>query len=209
MLKKHCQIAHLVLEHLHQHQLYLKPEKCEFELTQIEYLGLIISHRAAEMVPVKIADVAEWLEPKNKKEDFSHYAHLLFDLTGKDITWSWGPPEQTAFDTLKSTVTSRPILLFLDNNSPFQVEADSSDFATEAVLLQQSPGDRKWHPVAFYFKSLNVVEWNYEIHNKEMLAIIWLFEEWQHFLESAWHKFEVWMNHKNLKYFQTAKKLNC
>ncbi|KAG5728483.1 hypothetical protein E4T56_gene19562 [Termitomyces sp. T112] len=203
MLEEHHQITRLVLERLHQHQLYLKPEKCKFEQTQIEYLSLIISHGAAEIDPVKVAGVAEWPEPRNKKEvqaflgfanfyqrfiqDFSHHACPLFDLTGKDVTWSWGPPEQLAFDTLKHAVTSGPVLLFLDNNSPFRMEADSSDFATGAVLLQQSPEDGKWHPVAFYSKSLN----------------------WWHFLEGVWHKFEVWTDHKNLKYFWTAKKLNC
>ncbi|KAG5715706.1 hypothetical protein E4T56_gene199 [Termitomyces sp. T112] len=208
-LKKHHWIIHLILECLCQHQLYLKLEKCKFEQTQIEYLSLIISHGTAEMDPVKIAGVAEWPEPQNKKEDFSHHAHLLYDLTGKDVTWSWGPPEQTDFDTLKHTVTSRPVLLFLDNNSPFCIEANSSGFATRAVLSQQSLEDGKWQPVAFYSQSLNAVEWKYKIHDKKMLAIIWSFEEWQHFLEGAWHKFKVWTDHKNLKYFQTAKKLNC
>jgi len=62
--------------------------------------------------------------------------------------------------------------------------------------------------VAFYSKSLSLVEWNYEIHNKEMLAIIHALEEWRHFLEGAWHPIEIWMDHKNLEYFMTAKKLN-
>ncbi|KAG5732414.1 hypothetical protein E4T56_gene11314 [Termitomyces sp. T112] len=134
MLEEHCWITCLILEQLHQHQLYLKLEKCKFEQTQIEYLSLTILHRAMEMDPVKVAGVVEWPEPKNKKEDFLHHAHLLFNLTGKDVTWSWGPPEQVAFDALKHTVTSGPILLFPDDNSPFWVEADSSDFATGAVL---------------------------------------------------------------------------
>ncbi|KAG5727516.1 hypothetical protein E4T56_gene12212 [Termitomyces sp. T112] len=209
MLEEHHCVTHLILECLCQHQLYLKQEKC----------------KAAEMEPVKVAGVAEWLEPKNKKEvqaflgfvnfyqrfiqDFSYHAHPLFDLTWKDIMWSWGPLEQMAFDILKCAMTSGPVLLFLDNNSPFQVEADSSDFATRAVLSQQSPEDGKWYPVSFYSKSLNAVEQNYEIHNKEMLAIIQSFKEWQHFLEGMWHKSKVWTDHKNLKYFQTAKKLNC
>ncbi|KAG5717105.1 hypothetical protein E4T56_gene6930 [Termitomyces sp. T112] len=159
MLEEHCWITHLVLECLCQHQLYLKPEKCKFEQTQIKYLGLIISHGAAEMDSVKVAGMVEWPEPKNKKEvqaflgftnfyqrfiqDFLHHACPLFDLTGKDMTWSWGPPEQTAFNTLKHAMTSEPILLFPDDNSPFQVEANSSDFATWAVLLQQSLEDEK------------------------------------------------------------------
>jgi hypothetical protein len=89
------------------------------------------------------------------------------------------------------------------------VEADSSDFATGAVLSQQSPSDNMWHPVAYYSKSLNAVECNYEIHNKEMLAIIRALEDWRHFLEGAHHKFEIWTDHKNLEYFMSAKKLNC
>ena len=60
---------------------------------------------------------------------------------------------------------------------PFRIEANSSDFVTEAVLSQQSMTDGKWHPMAFYSKSLSPVEWNYEIHDKEMLAIIRMLEE--------------------------------
>jgi len=68
--------------------------------------------------------------------------------------------------------------------------------------------DRKWHPIAFYSKSLSSVERNYEIHNKEMLAIICALEEWRHFLEGATHPVEIWTDHKNLEYFMMAKKLN-
>ncbi|KAG5727591.1 hypothetical protein E4T56_gene12326 [Termitomyces sp. T112] len=116
MLEEHHWITHLVLEHLHKHQLYLKLEKLEMD-------------------PVKVVGVAEWLELKNKKEvqaflgfanfywrfiqDFLHHAYPLFNLTGKDVTWSWGSLEQTAFSTLKHTVTSGPVLLFPNNNSPF------------------------------------------------------------------------------------------
>ena len=75
-------------------------------------------------------------------------------------------------------------------------------------MSQQSATDRKWHLVAFLSKSLSVVEWNYEIHDKEMLAIIQAMEEWRHFLEGAEHQFEVWTDHKSLEYFWSAKKLN-
>ncbi|KAG5730771.1 hypothetical protein E4T56_gene3468 [Termitomyces sp. T112] len=126
----------------------------------------------------------------------------------KDTTWWWEPSQQAAFEALKQSVTSKPVLLFPDDDSPFHVEADSSDFAIRAVLSQQSKEDGKWHPVAFYSKNLNVVEWHYKIHDKEMLAIFQSFEEWQHFLKSAWYKFEVWTDHKNLEYFCSARKLN-
>jgi len=94
-------------------------------------------------------------------------------------------------------------------SDPFRIEADSSDFATGAVLSQQLTTNRKWHPVAFYSKSLSSVEQNYEIHDKEMLAIIRALEEWRHFLEGATHPVEIWTDHKNLEYFMMAKKLNC
>jgi len=91
--------------------------------------------------------------------------------------WTWSGREQTAFEDLKIVVTTAPVLMSPQDSEPFWVEADSSDFATGAVLSQQSMADGKWYPVAFYSKSLSSVEWNYEIHDKEMLAIIHALEE--------------------------------
>jgi len=121
----------------------------------------------------------------------------------------WSGKEQAAFEDLKIAVTTAPVLVSPQESDPFRIEADSSDFATGAVLSQQSMTDGKWHPVAFYSKSLSSVERNYEIHNKEMLAIICVLEEWRHFLEGATHPVEIWTDHKNLEYFMMAKKLNC
>jgi len=113
-----------------------------------------------------------------------------------------------AFEDLKTVVTTALVLVSLQELNPFQIEADSSDFATGAVLSQQLMMNGKWHPVAFYSKSLSSVEQNYEIYNKEMLAIIHALEEWRYFLEGATHLVEIWTDHKNLEYFITAKKLN-
>ena len=100
------------------------------------------------------------------------------------------------------------ILALPDNTTPYHIEADSSNFATGAVLSQQSPEDRKWHLVTFLSKSLSPVERDYEIHDKEMLAIVWALEEWRHFLEGVEHQVEILTDHKNLEYFMMAKKLN-
>ena len=149
-LEEHRSVTQRVLELMEKHKLYLKPEKCEFEKTTVEYLGVIISHNSVAMDPVKIAGVQEWPEPTNKKEvqsflgftnfyrrfikDFSEHARPLFDLTRNDIKWHWGPSEQSAFDRLKKSVTSAPVLTSPDSTRPFRIEADSSDFATGAVL---------------------------------------------------------------------------
>jgi len=68
--------------------------------------------------------------------------------------------------------------------------------------------DGLWRPVAFLSKSLNETERNYEIHDKEMLAIIRGLESWRHLLEGVQSKFEIWTDHKNLEYFMKVQKLN-
>ena len=155
------------------------------------------------MDPVKVSGVAEWPIPQNKKEvqsfvrfinfywrfikNFSHHAHALFDLTKKDVGWKWEESEQVAFNKLKELITSAPVLIFPDNSRPYWVEADSSDAATGAILSQWTSleNGRKWHPIAFFSKSLSPIEWNYEIHDKEMLAIICALEEWRYYLEGT------------------------
>ena len=69
--------------------------------------------------------------------------------------------------------------------------------------------DGKWRPVAFISKLLNTTERNYEIHDKEMLAVIRCLEAWRHYLEGAKLEFKIWTDHKNLQYFMTSQKLNC
>jgi hypothetical protein len=77
-LEAHRRITCLVLDRMRDHRLYLRPEKCEFEKTRIEYLGVIISHNKVEMDPVKIAGVADWPMPSNKKEVQSFVGFVKF-----------------------------------------------------------------------------------------------------------------------------------
>ena len=119
------------------------------------------------------------------------------ELVEADSTFKWTSEEKSAFDTLQDRITLAPILMLLDNSRPYHVKADSLDFTTGAVLSQENSEDRKWHPIAFLSKSLSLVERNYKIHDKEMLAIVRALEEWRHFLEGTKHQFEIWMDHKN------------
>ena len=75
-------------------------------------------------------------------------------------------------------------------------------------VLSMEGEDGKWRPVAFLSKSLNETERNYEIYNKEILAIIRGLESWRHLLEGVQFKFEIWMDHENLEYFIKVQKLN-
>jgi len=222
--EEHAKAIRRVLQVLQEHKLFLRPEKCKFCKKQIEYLGLVISENEVSMDPVKVVGVREWSTLENKTDvqaflgfinfyrrfiqDFSAKARPLFDLTCSEQVWTWSGKEQMAFEDLKVAVTTTPVLVSSQDSEPFWVEADSLDFATGAVLSHQLTTDRKWHPVVFYSKSLSSVERNYEIHDKEILAIIRVLEEWRHFLEGVTHPVEIWTDHKNLEYFITAKKLN-
>jgi len=186
--EEHEQAVWRVLEILAEHKLFLRPEKCEFHRKQIEYLGLVISENKIAMDLVKVTRVREWPVPENRTDvqafvdfvnfyrrfiqDFSTIARPLFDLTRSDQAWNWGTKEQEAFERLKMAVTTAPILASPQDLELFCIEADSSDFTSGAVLSQKLPREDKWHPVAFYSKSLSPVERNYEIHDKKMLAII-------------------------------------
>jgi len=88
-----------------------------------------------------------------------------------------------------------------------RIEVDTSDYAIGEVLSMEEK-DGKWRPVAFLSKSLNKTERNYEIHDKEMLAIIRGLKSWRYLLKGAKFRFEIWTDHKNLEYFIKAQKLN-
>jgi len=108
---------------------------------------------------------------------------------------------------LKAVFTTEPVLAILDIDKEMRVEADTSDYAMGGVLSTKCE-DGKWKPVAFTSKSLNTMECNYEIHDKEMLAVIRCLEAWRHYLEGAKLEFEIWTDHKNLQYFMTSQNLN-
>jgi len=172
--EEHERAVWRVLEVLVEHKLFLCPEKCEFHRKEIEYLKLVISENKVAMDPVKVAGVRDWPTPENWTDmqafigfvnfyhcfiqDFSTIARPLFDLTRSDQAWNWDAKKQKAFEGLKMAVTTVPVLVSPQDSEPFRIEADSSDFASGAVLSQQLPGEEKWHLVAFYSKSLSPVE---------------------------------------------------
>jgi hypothetical protein len=95
---------------LQEHDLYLKPEKCEFEKQEMEYLGMIIRPGEVRMDPGKVAAVKDWPTPTTLKEvrafigfanfyrrfikDFATVARPLHDLTKKDMPWQWHAEQQ-------------------------------------------------------------------------------------------------------------------
>ena len=128
-------------------------------------------------------------------------------MVKKDQKWNWTEKQEEAFKRLKKRFTKEPVLAALDLNKKMRMEVDALDYVMGGVLSMECE-DRLWRPVAFLSKSLNETERNYEIYDKEMLAIIWGLESWKHLLEGAQSKFEIWTDHKNLEYFMKVQKTN-
>jgi hypothetical protein len=121
--------------------------------------------------------------------------------------WTWQQEQQEALNELKKRVCFNPILVIPIDNAPYQLEVDVSDFAVDRILSQRI--NDKWHPIAYMSKALSETECNYEIYNKEMLAIMLTLEEWRQYLMGASEHFEIWTGHQNLQYFRKPQKLNC
>ena len=136
-------------------------------------------------------------------KDFAKIARLLHEMTRKENKWSWRKRQQKAFEELKKRFITEPVLVTPDLDKEMRVEADASDFVIGGVLSMKCK-DEKWRPVAYISKLLNEAERNYEIHDKEMLAIIQCLEVWRYFLEGAKDWFEIWIDQKNLEYFMKA-----
>jgi hypothetical protein len=133
-------------------------------------------------------------------------ARPLHDLTKKDVTWRWTSAEQQAFQSIKDAFIREPILAQWDPERRTRVETDASGYTTGGVISQLGD-DGFWHPIAFRSESMTETERNYEVYDRELLAIIRALEDWRHFLEELPEQFEVWTNHKNLDYWRTARDL--
>ena len=197
-----------VLQRLLENRLYVKAEKCEFRVPSISFLGYIISQGQIEMDPAKVSAVAEWPSPPTRKRlqqflgfanfyrrfirGYSQVAAPLTALTSTKSVYAWTPRAETAFQDLKKRFISAPILVQPDPSLQFVVEANASDTGVGAVHSQRSPSDHKLHPCAFFSRRLSPPERNYDVGNRELLAVKLALEEWRHWLEGAEHPFIVW-----------------
>ncbi|KAI2660671.1 Transposon Tf2-6 polyprotein [Labeo rohita] len=222
---EHITHVRAVLQRLISHQLYAKEEKCEFHLDKISFLGYVISPEGVSMDEQKVNAVLNWPRPKTLKElqrflGFSnfyrrfirHFSTVAAPLTAmvkkgtSRLTWS--EPALQAFNDLRHRFTSAPVLHHPDPDKPFIVEVDASSTGVGAVLSQRQGESLKMFPCAYFSHKLTSPERNYDVGNRELLAIKLALEEWRHWLEGAKHPFTVLTDHKNLEYLRSAKLLN-
>ena len=129
---------------------------------------------------------------------------LLVRLTKKGVHFEWGEEYEAAFQELKYRFASALVLWHFDPNTKIIVETDASNYVSAGVMSQYDV-DGIIHSVAFFSKKHSPVECNYEIHDKELMAIIHWFEEWRTELKSSPHPIRVLSDHKNLEYFMSTK----
>jgi len=211
-----------VLKRLRKAGLYAKAEKCEFHSDSVEYLGYVLSPSGLTMSDTKVKTIQEWPEPKKVKDiqfflgfanfyrrfifNYSDIVIPLTHLTRKDTSWNFDENCRRAFNTLKQAFISAPILMHWVPDAQLVVETNALDYALAAILSIMTE-DNEVHPIAFHSRTFSALELNYDVHNKELLAIFEAFKMWRHYLEGSTSPIDVVTDHKNLEYFSTTKVL--
>jgi hypothetical protein len=212
----HAQHLRIALQVLREHQLYAKFSKCEFWLDQVEFLGHVISKEGIAMNPSKVQSVLDWQAPTNVKEvrgflgmagyyrriieGFSKIAGPMTKLLRKNTPFEWSEKCEENFQELKKKFTTAPILAVPETGKDYTVYCDASKNGLGCVLMQ----DRK--VIAYGLRQLKPHEVNYQTHDLELAAVVFALKQWRQFLYGA--KYELYTDHKSLKYFFTQKELN-
>jgi hypothetical protein len=228
--EEHLEHLQLVIERLRQAELYANPTKCEFFRSKLEFLGFIINKTGISMDPARVKTISEWPRPRTYRDvqvflgfcnfcrrfiyNFSGIARPLHNLLrglkngkkpGLIADNEWQAPQQKAFEQLIGAFITAPVLRHYDPSLPLRLETDASSTACAGILsLKWEDG---WHPIAYCSKKFSGPEVHYPIHDKELLAIVWSFKQWRHYMEGA-PGIEVWSDHENLKRFMSQTTLN-
>src|SRR5882724_10788609 len=199
---------------------FARADKCEFHVTSCEYLGYMLSPEGLTMAQYKVQVIQDWLEPQKVKDiqsflSFANfYHHFIYGyseitvpltcLTQKGSTWHFSDECRSTFETLKKAFTTAPVHTHWIPDTQITVKTDASDYALAAVLSITTP-DGKLHAIAFHSRTFSTPELNYDVHDKELLAIFEAFKRWRHYLEGSALLINVVTDHQNLQYFSMTK----
>jgi hypothetical protein len=205
-----------ILEKLREHKLYAKFSKCEFWLSEVGFLGHIVTKDGIAVDPTKVTVVTEWEPPKNVGEvrsflglaeyyrrfieNFSKIAKPITELLKKEKMFEWTEGCENSFQELKKILVSAPILCLPDLEKEFQVYCDASCQGLGSVLMQGGK------VVSYASRQLKKHEHNYPTHDLELASVVHALNIWRHYLMGK--RCEVFTSHKKLKYIFTQKDLN-
>jgi hypothetical protein len=186
-LKVHNERLRDVFSRMRKYNMKLQPDKCEFLRKEVSYLGHVIGRTGVRPDEKRITAVKEYPEPRTTKElkgflglagyyrrflpNFSKIAKPLTELLKKDTPYVWNDKTNEAFISLKTLLTTEPLLQYPDFSRPFILTTDASNDAIGAVLSQGSIGTDP--PIAYASRTLNNAERNYPTVEKELLATVW------------------------------------
>ena len=197
-----------VLDRCRECNLKLNREKCHFRVSEVHYVGHVLSADGVKPDPQKVEAIIAMPTPANREDlqrflgvvtylskfipNMSQKSAALRQLLQKDVEWSWGQVEEDTFTCLKTSISSAPVLKFFDPKEPVTLSVDASSKGVGAVLLQN---DR---PVAYASKALTLSQENYAQIEKEMLAIVFGCERFHDYLYGQ-REITVESDHKPLE----------
>ena len=192
-------------------------EKSEFCCPRVAYLGYLLDKKGLRPNPERIEPVIAFPVPRTVKQLrrflgmvgwYSRFIACesevkvpLTRLLRKDAEWQWGEAEQTAFDKLKTALTTAPVLARPDFGKTFVVQADASAYALGAVLTQEFEDGE--HPIVYVSRTLNSAERNYTVTEKECLALLFAIRKFRPYLEG--YKFIAITDHSALTWLRNQK----
>jgi len=180
----------------------------------VQYLGFILSENEVATSADKVKAVREYPTPKNAKDvraflgiasfyrrlvtNFAEVAKPLTILTRKDQNFIWGPTQKEAFEDLKNTLNTNPVLDYPNFELPFILTTDAYKVAVTAILSQVQDGVEK--PIAYASRQLSKAEQSYAASEIEMLALVWATKYFRCYLYGK--KFLVRTDHSALTYLR-------
>ena len=218
-------LVHLraVLQRLREHNLFVKPSKCEWLQTTIEFLGHMVDGDGQYVNPTRAAALQNWPAPDGVPElrsllgtfgfwrdyisDYAGIVAPLTDLLKKETVWKWRDDvEGAALRKLKVAVLAAPVLARPDTDRPFYVVSDASDYAVGASLEQETDTGRR--PVAFFSHRLSDRERKFPVHERELFAIVLALRVWRHYLYGSDFTVTCSTDHRPLQHFMTQANLS-
>ena len=216
-LEDHYSHLEAVIQRFQQHNLKLKPRKCELFRTRVHYLGHVVTPEGVATDPALIEKVTGWDPPQNLKEvrtflgltgyyrrfvpAYGDVAEPLVRLTDGKTPFEWTPACQKAFEQLKTCLTSAPILAHPTAQDTFILDTDASNLAIGAVLSQRQGDQEK--VIAYGSKALSKEERNYCVTRRELLAIVHFVEAYRYYLYGK--PFVIRTDHSSLRWMLNQK----
>ena len=218
-------VLHLraVLQRLRKWKLYVKPSKCEWLQTCIEFLGHTITASGRSVTHERAEALQNWPEPTNAsevrsclgtfgfwREYIDNYAHIvapLTPLTGKNAPWWWAEEQRNALRNLKAAILAAPVLMHPDQLRPFKLTTDASNYAVGASLEQDNAAG-ECHPVALFSHAMSKAERGYPVHERELLAIVLALRTWRHYLYNSDFTVSCRTDHRPLQHFMEQSTLS-